>query len=212
MTAPDARRLRETSIDGPHADAAFSRRRAVLTIAAGALAGVGIIGCTSGGRMRVASVQQPDRSLLGRFDRGFYAYTDENTVQVLLVDGSVNTPRQVVQLRMHWRPRAGRTPVDRTSTNTSVRYIIFSGGAAGMYSGAGFLFPRNMPGKDRFRAELRTTSARLVDASESFVDPLGLAEISGDFSVRRDDAAVLRLVRVVERRLEDRLGYPVLLG
>ena len=197
MTAPDA-----------EATHAITRRAALGSVAGSLLLAGGGVGCQGGGRLTVGSVLEPDLSLVGDFDHGIYAFIDSNTSRVMLVEGDLDDPRQVAHIQMHWSPRAGRTPTDRTSTNTTIRYVIFSERAAGIYSGAGFLFPQNNPGGRQFRGQLRNTSVRLIDGSDDFVDRLGLAEVSGRFSVRRDDSATLRLTRVVERRLHDRLGYP----
>ncbi|MEX2670786.1 MAG: hypothetical protein WD294_01610 [Phycisphaeraceae bacterium] len=189
---------------------ASARSRLTITGLALLMLSMAVLGGCSvhGGEMTVGSVLDPDVALRGDFDHGIYSYQDENTLRVVLIEGEMDSPRQVVHLQMHWVPRAGRTPTDRTSTNATVRYVIFSDGAAGVYSGAGFLFPQNTPGGASFRGQLRNTSVRLIDGSEDFVDRLGLAEVSGSFNVRRDDAATLRMTRLIERRLSDRLGYP----
>jgi hypothetical protein len=98
--------------------------------------------------------------------------------------------------------------VDQRATNSTVHYMVFAPEAAGVYSGAGFLFPRVRPGGDRFTGELRSTALRLADASGNFDDRLGLAEATGAFAVTRDQQATLEFLKAAQMRLHERLGYP----
>lgn len=184
--------------------AARCRPAALLIAFAGLLTGC----ATGGGDFAVRSLGAGEAVLEGRFDTGLYSYRDDNTLAVVLVEGPLEAPSQAVVLRMVWEPRAGRTPMDRRGTNTTVRYVVFAGEDAGVYEGAGFLFPRNNPGPGGFRANLRQASLRLLDRSPGFVDRLGLAGASGQFTAERDDAAVVGLQRRLQQMLRERLGYP----
>jgi hypothetical protein len=165
-------------------------------------------GCGGGGKLAVHSELEPDTVLTGNFTTGVYAFDDQNNVDVILLEGPPEQPTQAVHIRMHWTPRAGRTPVDVHATNATVRYVIFAGEAAGVYSGSGFLFPRVNPGKGTFTGELRDTALRLADASPNFADRLGLARATGGFSAALDEATTLRLLRQIEVALREQLGYP----
>ena len=77
------------------------------------------------------------------FDQVLYRYESDSNLTVLLFDGPADDPTRVAVLNMFWRPRAGATPVDRTATNTIIRYLDFDpaagdGAGLGVYSGAGF--------------------------------------------------------------------------
>ena len=164
--------------------------------------------CASGGgTFAVRSSTQP-LTLRGDFDTAVYSFDGRNNVNVLLLEGPADDPSQVVHIRMHWMPRAGSTPVDPSATNASVRYLIFTEEAAGMYSGAGFLSPRDGPGGERFTAALRSAALRLEDRTEDFNDRLGVAHASGSFSARHAPHLTARLLRMVQVRLQERLGYP----
>lgn len=165
-------------------------------------------GCAGGGRLALRSAEHADRVLLGNFNQGIYGFDDRNTLHVVLIEGEAGAPAQAVHVQMYWTPRAGRTPIDENATNATVHYIVFTGEGAGVYSGGGFLFPRNDPGERSLHAEVRNASLRLLDASGDFSDRLGLATASGGFRARRDDLAAQRTLRQIESHLRDRLGYP----
>lgn len=186
------------------------RRPAIRAMSAVALlaALLTLNGCT-GGRFAVASAEDPAKVLAGNFTTGVYAFSDEHTADIVLLEGSEENPSQAVHIQMHWQPRAGKTPLKRGGTNCSIRYLVFTGDEAGVYTGGGFLFPRSTPGGSSFRGELRDSTLRLVDRSEGFADRLGLAEATGDFSVRHDELTTERLLRRLRLRLRRSLGYPV---
>ncbi|MBI1367652.1 MAG: hypothetical protein GC162_03260 [Planctomycetes bacterium] len=171
------------------------------------LAGM-LTGCAGGGKLAVRSSLEPRTEIAGNFTTGVYALDDKNNLDVLLIEGDPASPTQAVHVRMYWRPRAGRTPIDERSTNATINYIIFNGDAAGVYSGAGFLFPNNKPGGGTFRASVRDTSVRLLDASEKFDDKLGIAVATGSLTAKRDDVATHDLLRKIQILLRQKLGYP----
>lgn len=182
------------------------RVAAWLIVCALALAAVG---CSSSGSLAVRNATGTSDTLTGSFDTAVYALTDPNQVEVVLIEGPVDAPTQAVHVRMEWRPKAGATPVDRRSTNATVRYIVFTGDGAGVYSGAGFLYPNNKPGGDSLRATLRASSIRLSDASTTFADRIGRAEATGSFTAKRDELATQRHLRRLHQQVSDKLGYPL---
>jgi hypothetical protein len=189
------------------------RRKPCAVLALLAIALSAGAGCAAGGGdLSLRSTTDTEKVLTGDFSTAVYSMNDQNDLDVLLIEGPEDDPSQIVHIRMHWRPRAGRTPVTSGATNATVRYIIFTGRAAGIYDGAGFLFPHDRPGGGVFSGELRSSSLRLADSTENFVDRLGLAEALGGFSARRDKTATLRLLRQIQSRLTRELGYPRFVG
>ena len=165
-------------------------------------------GCGGHGRLALRSELRSGNVLTGDFTTAVYAFDDRNNVDVVLIEGTAEQPTQAVHIRMHWEPRAGRTPIDENATNATVRYIVFTGDGAGVYSGSGFLFPESNIGGGSFRGELRETAMRLADASENFSDRLGLAHATGGFRAKLDEAAASRLLRQIQLQLKEKLGYP----
>ncbi len=169
---------------------------------------VALTGC-GGGKFTLRGAGD-GASLRGRFSQSVYGFDDKNQLHVLLIEGSVEAPSQVVHVQMYWRPRPGRTPIDAHATNSTIHYIVFTETGAGVYSGAGYLFPQTKTGRDTLAAEVRDASLRLTDASTDFSDRIGLAIAIGGFKARRNDLLTQRLLREIQIRLKDRLGYPLL--
>jgi hypothetical protein len=170
-----------------------------------------VSGC-SAGRLTLHSAEHHGQALGGSFNQGVYGFDNKNSLHVLLIEGDAASPRQAVHIKMHWSPRAGRTPIDANATNAVVHYMVFSGPSAGVYSGAGFLFPQNDPGGKSFAGDIRNATLRLLDAGEGFGDPLVLAVASGSFRVVRDDLATQRALHQLRVELRQRLGYPLLVN
>ncbi len=161
-----------------------------------------------GAELTLNSLVGPHR-LSTEFDHAVYSYETASKVTIVLTSGPLEQPEEVAVIRMMWRPAAGRTPMTRGATNATVHYIVFAGEEeAGVYHGAGFLFPLADAGDRLFRASLRQMRVGLHDASEHFADPLGRSDLTGDIVAELDEAAVHRQLRRVSQHLEPRLGYP----
>lgn len=201
-------------------------RRLALSTALPAILCVMLAGCgawtetlTFGGPKGRLSIQADTPTdagpkIEGRFDTAVYAADDEQTLHALLIEGPPEDPTQVVHIRMFWKPMAGRTPFDPSATNSSVRYIVFREGQVGFYGGGGLMQPRDTPGEKRFEGTLRNATLRLLDATEGFdAEPIGINALSeGQFDAELDRVRTLRLLRQVSQVLEDRLGYPRMVG
>jgi len=143
------------------------------------------------------------------FDHALYRGRSSENLTFLLLRGPLEAPEQAAVIRMFWRPRAGRTPIDRDATNATVRYVTFNeAGQVALYSGAGFLYPRDAHEAATFRAELWEASLRLSDGSEDFTPPARTATLSGQFKARRDPEAVHEALGHLRRRVSAALGRP----
>ena len=114
---------------------------------------------------------------------------------------------------MLWKARAGLTPIDRTATNTVVRFFDFRDTpeeprSLGLYAGAGFMWLQDDPAGGQVGGTLWDSDVRLSDRSADFTDRLGRAVMTGSFSARRDDAGVTGAVLELNRLVSERLGYP----
>ena len=189
-------------------------RLAALVLAALLSGGCGIQNIVrnsqAGGSLAIRSQAEVDTVLKGGFKTGLYSYDDKNNLTIVLLDGSIDNPTQAVTIRLFWAPRAGRTPIDASATNATVHYIVFTGDTkqAGVYSGAGFMFPDTEIGGSRIQAGVWDANLVLSDRSERFNDLLGQAKLEGSFSARRNDAETLHLVRQLNILVRERLGYP----
>jgi len=175
----------------------------VLTLAASLL-----VGCVSGGDVRLQSVANPERVVRPALPTAVFVPTGAAGVDIYLTDLSRRdldpladlslVDGHIVHIHMFLRPSPGRTPIDSNATNATVRHMIFTRGVVGSYEGAGFLLPRMTPGSDTFAARLREASVRLMRHDPGFSDPLGAATLSAEIRAREDPA----LARLIARRLE----------
>lgn len=180
-------------------------------------------GCTSWRQVELSQLAIKSEArggpvVKGDFDTAVYGYDDQSTLTAVLIDGPVDDPRQAVTLRMFWKPAAGRTPISPKATNATVHYLVFSpaprdpeDASVAIYSGAGYLFPRDDAGDASFSASLWEASVVLEDRSESFRDVLGPASISGRFTATHDEEKTLELLSRLSQRVSERLGYPRLI-
>jgi hypothetical protein len=166
----------------------------------------------SGGQMEVVGINDSPARLSGDLKTAIYRYRDTNTATFVFSDLPLDDLKsgrfsdgRIICVDMTWRPKAGSTPVDRTATNCTVRHVILTGDAAGIYDGAGFLAPSEKSGAQSFGGSISGAVLRLTKSTDGFHDVLGTAELNGSFNASRDDGAVdqvaVRLNTEVSRRL-----------
>jgi hypothetical protein len=162
------------------------------------------------GDLSLRNPDDPDAVVMpGAFDIAVYSVQDPETAHVLLIEGTEDDPKQVVHIKMFWRPRAARTPFDPTATNTTVRYVIFDGDQVAIFGGGGLLRPNDIPGDDRWGGTLDNATLRLLDQTDKFDAGLGHTALAiGGFKAERDEMRTLALLRKVTGIVEDKLGYP----
>ena len=186
-------------------DLGVSRAGPLLCVAVLALSG-----CSVGGTVRVASVEagtslQPQVTLvafrpLGRGQIDLYM-TDLTREQLDPAVALEELSGSLVHVRMFIRPRAGKTPIDSTATNVTIRHVVLSGGAIGVYGGGGFLFPRSSRTSDAFIGRMRGATLVLTDRTPNFIDPLGPSTMSLSVRAPRDEA----LAALIAARLDESL-------
>lgn len=174
----------------------------------------GLAGCSAGGRGDLTIRESGgDRALVPAFSTVVYTSPDQNTADVYLTDlplervGDPVDPLRdvegsVVHIHIFLVPHAGRTPIDPSACNASVRHAVMAGGVAGLYGGGGFVYPDGRPGRPAFSADVSEATLRLLRASPGFTDRLHTAVISGGFSARKDEAAA----GAIAQRLQQLIG------
>jgi hypothetical protein len=106
-----------------------------------------------------------------------------------------------------WVPKAGDTPMDPSATNASIRHIIISNGQVGIYGGAGFALPSENPAnRDTVTFTLRDASLALQEATPGFVDLLTPSQMTGTFSVTRDDKRARQLYFAASQLVTNAFG------
>lgn len=178
------------------------------------------LGCGGGSGARdtdltIQSRANPEDIAAGGFDRGVYSYDGPSSITVLLTDGPVDAPNRALIIRMFWKPKAAATPLDETATNATVQYIVFGPEtgpdekrSVGIYSGGGFLYPKNKIDSIFLDANLWQATLTLADSSEGFEDTLGASILRGRFMAERDDEGIVNAVRLVNIAVSESLGVP----
>lgn len=141
-----------------------------------------------------------------------YRHDAEQTADIYLTDLSRehldpeadlrDVSGSIVHVHLFLVPRAGRSPMEPTSTNATVRHVIVSRGKIGVYAGGGFLRPRSGLGSAVLTGTIRQGSLRLASRSEGFEDHLGHCTIDLAFRAPRDEG----LARLLAARLESMLA------
>lgn len=132
-----------------------------------------------------------------------YTYHDDNTADIYLTDLSDEQLTAFFQKNADWSqisgtlvhihlfldPKPGKTPIEPTAANASVRYAIISSGQIGIYDGAGFMLPGQKPGKSSISGSFSGAPIRLTRATDGFDDPLTPARLDLSFDAKLDDLA-----------------------
>lgn len=172
------------------------------------LTGCSLVPGSGGTELVVRSTLRPV-SLSSDFPTAVYLHTDNNTADIYLSDlplESIIDPAadlrdrsgQVIHIHLFLMPQAGRTPIDSTACNFTVRHLVLAGGQAGMYSGGGFILPASEPGSRWFTASVRDATLRLARTDAGFSDRLGVSTLSGSVSARRDEDRTRAIAARVE--------------
>lgn len=140
---------------------------------------------------------------------GVYVSSDANTADLYLTDlplerlADAKDPLAelsgtIVHVHMFLVPSAGRTPIDPTACNASIRQAILSSGAVGIYSGGGFFYPSDSTGAREFGGQLVQGTLRLSRATANFDDLLGPARASGSLRTTLDEPATAAIAARME--------------
>ncbi len=101
----------------------------------------------------------------------------------------------VLHINLLWVPKAGRTAVDPTATNTSIRLVVIAGNELGVYGGGGFAWPDGELGEPEFTLELVGSNMSLIACTPGFQDLMSPASLTGTLTATLDDAATRRMRR-----------------
>jgi len=138
-----------------------------------------------------------------------FAFIDDDSVEVLMVDGPPDDPQRVITLHVFWRPRGGLTPVDPNATNALMKYVDLREQEPVILSGAGFVFPRTKLNKDTISLDIwqmdllpEDTNTDITHIDEPNPD-LVIYRASGRVSAKRDDEGTRRQIELIKQNLID---------
>ncbi len=177
----------------------------------------GAAGCAAGhasGTLRVESLGDDRVYLDGVYETAVYADLNSTEISFFVTDipmddllaGNITTG-MVVHVNLLWEPAAGKTPMDSSATNVTVRYIVFADGEMGIYGGAGFAMPKGELGKGPMSLSLRDTSITLLDKTDGFVDLLSPARLTGKINAGLDERRSRQMAYAVNQLVTNALGY-----
>jgi hypothetical protein len=174
-------------------------------------------GCASGrvsGSLRAESLGDDRVYLDGVYETA--VYTDLNTTETSffitdipmdeLLAGDITTG-MVIHFGLLWEPSAGKTPMDTSATNVTVRYIVFTDGEMGIYGGAGFAIPKGEPGKGPMSLVLRDASMTLLDSTDGFIDLLSPGRLTGTITAGLDKQRSQQMAYALNQLVTNALGY-----
>ena len=174
-------------------------------------------GCTwtgsTKGAIRAQSLGDDPVLLQANFKNVYFAYDPNNEPSFILCDVPLNqitsgegTSAQVLHVQLLWDPVAGRTPMESSATNASIRYVVIANGEVGVYSGAGFaLYSGNLTDK-RVTLTLRDASLQLQEATAGFNDLLSPAHMTGTITATRDNDKARQMHRAASQIVTNALG------
>lgn len=172
----------------------------LILVSAAALSGCsGFKGGGSGGSATLAS-EISEVMLQSTLPTRAYTYQDKNTADIYLTDLSQEQltnffendadwssfTGSLVHIHLFLTPKPGRTPIEPTAANATVRYIVLAEGEIGVYDGAGFILPGKKIGKDSLSGSLMGAPAKLTRRTANFHDPLPATRLDLSFSARRN--------------------------
>ena len=178
--------------------------RACLSLPLAAAVAFGCASCgTAGevGTVELTSLGGTTRTLRPALGTGTYAQEAAQSSFILSdVDFSQlesGTPvyGYVLHINLLWVPKAGRTAVDPTATNTSIRLVVIAGNELGVYGGGGFAWPDGELGEPEFTLELVGSNMSLIACTPGFQDLMSPASLTGTLTATLDDAATRRMRR-----------------
>jgi hypothetical protein len=175
-----------------------------------------LTGCmpsTGMGKLRTESLGPDAVSLDAVLPVAVYAHEPGGDTSFILTDVPVEdllagrpTTGQVLHIELLWEPNAGRTPMDPSATNTTVRHVLLVDGQLGLYGGAGFAVPKGKIGRGKLKVSVRDTNVRLLEATDGFADPLSPARLLGTFTAVPDSGLTRKLQRALSQLVTNEFG------
>lgn len=118
--------------------------------------------------------------------------------------GAVGYVRQVVHVRVHYRPMRGARLDHPSASNASIRWFVLGDRPADVveYAGAGFVTVKPGFGGDAAQVVVRNASLRPVVTRGNLADPLGPVSLDGTFVARSNRQRVDELLAQVRSAVE----------
>jgi hypothetical protein len=136
-----------------------------------------------------------------QFDDAYIGKSAEGNTEVVLAGGNPDGIRQVMHVKILWRPQRGTKQGHPSYTNAGLHWYVFDeskNGSADMleYTGAGFVSLSDSPVGTEVKIRNATVKP-VARASASLNDPIGPAHLTGSFFAKKSKARVQELLAEV---------------
>jgi hypothetical protein len=193
-----------------------ARRLAIACVCALLLAIA--VGCGTSKPVLSVSTLDPQRAFQQRFTQAYTSRDAAGDYQVVLLNdpidavspGDAGKPltaakvpplREVLHIRVLWRPMSGAKPDSPAATNASLHWYVLSGPTAegtSMIHYAGTAFVAVVPNGPGAEVTVRNGRLRAVEQHGELVDPLKDFAVSGRFDAVADDQRLARILTDVK--------------
>jgi len=173
-------------------------------------------GCTftPGGSVETVGSGDTAVRLVSEFANGTYSIESAQTTVVFsdipyedLATGTA-TDGRFLHIEILWRPRPGRTPIEASSTNLSIRFVVVSHGEVGVYVGGGFAWiTGGKPADTELELDITGASVSLVDKTPGFVDLLSPATLVGELGAQKNPENARATRRAASQFVTNKLGH-----
>lgn len=155
-------------------------------------------GCTAGPKpvatMRLAS--QSTRAIYSqRFTKSHATDRSESVTEIVLTDSPGEGLRQLMHLRLQWRPMRGTKNDQPSTTNAVIDWYVWDATttdgppAVNKYTGAGLVMADRLPA-GLIRVTVKNATLTLRSQRGNLADPVGPATLTGTFITNYDTAEV----------------------
>jgi hypothetical protein len=136
-----------------------------------------------------------------QFDAAYASRSAEGDYDVVLTGDAEggSGARQVMHVRVLYRPMRGTRLDHPSATNASIRWYVLGDrpGDVVEYTGAGFVTVKPAAVGDGVEVNVRNASLRPVATRGNLTDPLGATTVQGTFQARTDPRRVTELLAQV---------------
>lgn len=195
------------------------RALAFSLLATGLFAGGGGGGCSGAGSNLLVTSQKNHALYQPTFSGAYATRGNDGSMDVVLTSRAeaqagaaeaaaavgATDVRQVLHVRVLWRPMKGTKADHPTATNATLNWYVFADGPRGTdvleYSGAGFVTAE--PAGDLTNLTVRNATLKPVTRPEGMRDPIGRSKLEGTITARNSGQRVEQVLSQVQTTLAD---------
>ncbi len=109
-------------------------------------------------------------------------------------DSNSGAITQYMHIHLFWKPRPGRTFVNRSTIDATLRYVIVTDAGTVEYSGTGFVYPKHPRRSDKLIAEIESARLKVASLVGEPTEMLGDSRLTGVLVATFDPSRTLDLL------------------